>query len=149
MPSPPTCLPSRLPALLLALAPGLAPGLAAAQPWDGVYLLDPALGCAAPGGALTIAEGVFEGQGARCRMTLPVDVLDMEATLYTMECEGEGADEGERWTERAMLMEAAEGDALYVVWNGYAFRYERCPAGEPASGAPRVGPTDAPAPAAP
>jgi hypothetical protein len=26
-----------------------------------------------------------------------------------------------------MLMEAAEGDGIFVLWRGYAFRYDRCP----------------------
>lgn len=118
-------------ALLLALLPtGLA-----ALPWDGTYRPPggPCTQAAVGGGAIRIEGGVLDGVGARCAMTLPVDVLDMDATLYTMECEGEG----QRWTERAMLMRAAEGDAILLVWNGYAFRYERCPgATEGPAGAP-------------
>ncbi|WP_243730874.1 hypothetical protein [Rubellimicrobium sp. CFH 75288] len=116
---------SPLPCLgLVALLAGAAG--AAALPWDGTYR--PTLGAdcsriGEEGGAVRIAEGEFHGIGAVCEMTNPVDVLDMDATLYVMECEGGG----ETWTERAMLMRAAEGDAVFVIWNGYAFRYERCP----------------------
>lgn len=113
----------------------LAPGLAQAQtlPWDGLYRLGEGADCARvaeEGGALRISGGVFEGVGARCEMTRPVDVLDLGATIYTMQCEGEG----DAWSERAMFMRAAEGDAIFVLWRGYAFRYERCPdaAGVPA-----------------
>jgi hypothetical protein len=59
-------------------------------------------------------------------MTDPVDVLDFDATLYVMECSGEG----QAWTERAMLMDPAEGDGLFLLWRGYAFRYERCPSAD-------------------
>ena len=126
-----------LAALLCLLA---APALA--LPWDGTYRLSEGADCARvgeEGGALRIAEGVFEGVGATCAMTAPVDVVDMDATLYTMECEGEGGE----WVERAMVMRAAEGDAILVVWDGYAFRYDRCPAAGEAP--PEEGPGDAPA----
>jgi hypothetical protein len=74
------------------------------------------------GGALRIAEGVVTGVDSRCRMTEPVDILDLDATLYVMQCEGEGME----WSERAMLMQPAEGDGIFLLWRGYAFRYERC-----------------------
>lgn len=70
---------------------------------------------------------------ATCRMTEPVDVLDLGATLYVMACEGGGAE----WTERAMLMTPAEGEGIFVIWRGYAFRYDRCPA--PEGAAPEAG----------
>lgn len=113
------------------------PGLAAATPYDGVYRQHENAECAllgVDGGALLIREGVFYGVDAQCRMTRPVDVLDMNATLYTMECTGEG----QSWTARAMLMQAADGDGIIMVWNGYAFRYNRCPADR----APTVPPVD-------
>lgn len=121
-------LPALLPAVLtLAVAPAFA------LPWDGTYRPSPDADCARvgeEGGALRIAEGALHGIEATCEMTAPVDIVDMEATIYTMDCTGEG----ERWTERAIFMKAAEGDAIFVIWNGYAFRYERCPAEETAAG---------------
>jgi hypothetical protein len=114
---------------LLPVALTLSAAPVFALPWDGTYRLSPEADCARvgqEGGALRIAEGALHGVEATCEMTAPVDIVDMEATIYTMDCAGEG----ERWTERAILMEAAEGDAIFVIWNGYAFRYERCPAGE-------------------
>ncbi len=36
-----------------------------------------------------------------CEMTKPVNVNDMNATLYTLQCRGEG----ETWTKRALVME--------------------------------------------
>lgn len=110
----------------LLLAALLAPSLAAALPWDGTYRLSEDADCdrvGEEGGALRIAEGVLHGVELTCQMTEPVDVLNLDATLYTLDCEGEG----QSWTERAMLMKAAEGDAIYVAWRGYVFRYDRCP----------------------
>ena len=101
------------------------PGLARALPWDGTYRLSEEADCdriGEEGGALRIEGGVLTGVGSSCRMTEPVDVLDLDATLYVMECVGEG----ESWTERAMLMDAAEGDGIFLLWRGYAFRYDRC-----------------------
>ena len=103
-----------------------APGLALALPWDGTYRLSEDADCdqvGEEGGALRIEKGVLTGVGSYCRMTEPVDVLDLDATLYVMECEGEG----QSWTERAMIMEAAQGDGIFLLWRGYAFRYDRCP----------------------
>jgi hypothetical protein len=73
--------------------------------------------------AIEIRDGLFYGVEMECRMTRPVDVVNMDATLYTMHCSGEAAS----WTERAMLMNSAEDDGIIMVWNGYAFRYDRCP----------------------
>ncbi len=36
-----------------------------------------------------------------CEMTMPVNVTDMNATLYTLQCHGEG----ETWSKRALVME--------------------------------------------
>lgn len=103
------------------------PGLALATPYDGVYRQRANAECGlvgVDGGSLKIEGGIFYGVEVQCLMSRPVDVLDMDATLYTMQCSGED----ESWTERAMLMKAAEGDGIIMVWNGYAFRYDRCPA---------------------
>ena len=110
---------------VLVLALSLVPGLALATPYGGTYRQNANADCAlvgVDGGALRIEDGIFYGVESECRMTRPVNVVNMNATLYTMECSGEGA----RWTERAMVMEAAEGDGIIMVWDGYAFRYERC-----------------------
>ncbi len=104
----------------------LWPGLAVAGPWDGTYRQAANAECAlvgVDGGAVRIADGVFTGVDSSCEMTLPVDVLDMDATLYTMICTGEG----QTWSERAMVMRDAQADGIIMVWNGYAFRYARCP----------------------
>ena len=112
-------------ARLAALAV-LAPTVLSAGPWDGVYRQTANADCGlvgVDGGALKIEDGVFFGVESQCRMTRPVDVVDMDATLYTMECTGDGS----QWTERAMVMRAAEDDGIIMVWDGYAFRYDRCP----------------------
>ena len=114
------------------LLAALLPQAALALPWDGAYRLAEDAGCDEEGGSLRIEEGVLQGVDSICRMTDPVDVLDLDATLYVMECEGEG----QTWTERAMLMKAAEGDAIFLAWRGYVFRYDRCPGPEGASAEP-------------
>ena len=121
----------RSPVLALLL---MVPAAVQALPWDGTYRLSQGADCdrvGEEGGALRIGGGVFEGVGATCHMTEPVDVLDLDATIYVLDCEGEG----DTWTERAMFMRAAEGDAIFILWRGYAFRYERCPMPDDASSA--------------
>lgn len=111
----------RLP-LLLALLPGVL----AAQEFDGTYRQAANADCAlvgVDGGAVEIREGLFHGVGSECRMTKPVDVVGMDAQLFTMICSGKD----HHWTERAMLMHSAEADGIIMLWNGYAFSYERCP----------------------
>jgi len=114
---------------VLAAAALAGPAWAETLPWDGTYRLSEGADCdrvGEEGGALRIGEGVLTGVESSCRMTDPVDVLDLDATLYELECQGEG----QSWTERAMLMKAAQGDGIFILWRGYAFRYDRCPAPE-------------------
>lgn len=102
------------------------PGLALAGPYDGVFRQTANADCGlvgVDGGALEIRNGIFYGVDLECRMTRPVNVVNMDATLYTMQCSGEG----EVWSERAMLMHTGGGEGLIMIWNGYAFRYSRCP----------------------
>ena len=109
----------------LALALTLAPALAMATPYDGTYRQTANAECAligVDGGALKIEDGIFYGVEVECRMTKPVNVNDMDATLYTMQCSGGD----QNWTERAMMMQNKETDGLIMVWNGYAFVYDRC-----------------------
>lgn len=108
-----------------ALALVLAPSLALAAPYDGTYKQSANAECGlvgVDGGAVRIADGIFYGVEVECRMTRPVDVLSMDATLYTMQCSGED----QIWTERAMVMESAVDDGIIMLWNGYAFAYDRC-----------------------
>jgi hypothetical protein len=114
----------------LAAIIALLPTLAAAGPYDGVYKQVANADCAnigVDGGALKIEDGIFYGVEVECRMTRPVDVLQMDATLYTMQCSG-----GDQiWTERAMLMDSAEDDGILMIWNGYAFAYAVCEPSDP------------------
>jgi hypothetical protein len=110
----------------LALALIVLPGLAMATPYDGVYRQASNSDCGligVDGGALEIANGIFYGVELQCLMSRPVNVVGMNATLYSMQCSGQD----QSWTERAMVMKTREGDGIIMVWNGYAFRYERCP----------------------
>jgi hypothetical protein len=111
----------------LALALAIAPVMAFATPYDGTYRQNDNAECAlvgVDGGALRLEDGIFYGVEMECRMTRPVSVVNMDATLYTMACSGND----EIWTERAMVMKDAESDGgIIMVWNGYAFRYARCP----------------------
>lgn len=114
--------------LLLAAAPAHAQDVTA---FNGCGAPRPTTDCSVIGGdagALKIEDGVFQGADASCEMTRPVNVRDMDAQLFDMVCEGEDAE----FTERAMMMTAADG-GLILVWNGFAFKYESCPA-DPAAG---------------
>ncbi len=103
----------------------MMPMLASAGPFDGVYKQAANADCAnvgVDGGSLRIDKGIFYGVELECRMTRPVDVIDMDATLYTMQCVGED----QIWAERAMVMNNAAGNGIIMVWDGYAFAYDRC-----------------------
>ncbi|PJI86354.1 hypothetical protein BC777_2723 [Yoonia maricola] len=103
----------------------LLPMTLAASPYDGVYKQTANAECAlvgVDGGALKIEDDIFYGVEVQCRMTNPTDIDDMGATLYDMQCSGEGTS----WSERAMLMPDADDSGLYMIWSGYAFRYDRC-----------------------
>lgn len=113
--------------LLFKMTLGFAvlPALPFASPYDGVYKQTANAECAlvgVEGGSLKIENDIFYGVEVSCRMTSPVEVEGMEATLYEMQCTGED----ETWTERAMLMPDADDTGLYMIWKGYAFRYDRC-----------------------
>ncbi len=113
----------------LSFALCFLPFAAAVGPFDGVYKQTANSECSlvgADGGSLKIEESIFYGVEVECRMARPVDINDMNATIYHMECSGEG----EAWTERAMIMHDAEKTGIYMIWDGYAFRYDRCEEGE-------------------
>ena len=111
----------------LAICLVLLPVAAQATPYDGIYKQAANADCASVGaadGALQIEDNIFYGVQMECSMARPVDVVDMDATLYTLQCTGDD----QNWTERVMLMKKAEDDGLIMIWNGYAFAYERCDA---------------------
>ena len=100
-----------------------------AGPYDGVYKQTAHAECSlvgVDGGSLRIADNIFYGVEMECRLTKPVDINDMDATIYTMECSGRD----QIWTERAILMNDASKTGLYMIWDGYAFLYDRCEEGE-------------------
>ena len=111
--------------LFLALSVS-APVVAQEISFDGVFRQGPAAACeniGQDGGAFEIRDNTFFGVESECRMTRPVNVVDMNATLFDMKCSGEGTE----WQARAMFMKAAEG-GLIMVWDGFAFQYARCAA---------------------
>lgn len=126
----------------------ILPFMAGAGEFDGIYRQTRASDCTSigePGGALQIVDGRFIGVDSTCRMLRPVNVRDMNAKLFDMECSliprtpaealalagtPEDAENLPRintrpWRERALLMLAADG-GLIMLWNGYAFKYDRC-----------------------
>ena len=114
---------SRLAASVIALWAGVA----GAADYSGTYGLTAGSDCSIlgmdhPNGTIVISEGVFSGIESSCRMTRPVDVIGMDATLFTFECAGEGL----QWDMRVMLMWAAEG-GIYVIRDGFAAQYPACP----------------------
>ncbi len=96
----------------------LAPAVAVAKPYDSTYRQNgnsEGLLVGVDGGALRVDEGIFYGVEMECRMTRPVTVVSMDATLYTMVCSGED----QIWTERAMVMNDAEADGgIIMIWAG-------------------------------
>ncbi len=112
----------------------IAPAAAFAQAdvaFDGLWRPSPTAACeytGADGGALKIEDDVLYGVENRCTMTRPVNVRDMAAVLYDMECTGEGTE----FTGRAMFMTAADG-GLILVWDGFAYKYDACE-GDPVIG---------------
>ena len=111
-------------AVTLAVFPQIA--LAQSIDFTGVYHQGSAAACkriGTDGGAIQIDGTTFRGVESECRMTRPVNVVDMDAMLFDMDCTGEG----EEWEARAMFMNAASG-GLIMVWDGFAFEYARCQA---------------------
>ena len=97
--------------------------------FTGTYRQDATAACSdfgAVDGALRIADEVFYGAGGQCRMTNPVEVRAMDATLFDFECASADAE----WTARFFLSLAAD-DGLIVVSDGFAFKYDRCDPSDP------------------
>jgi len=112
---------------LLLPALGLAAAGAAAQPtpFDGDWTMGNPANCAIgmdhADFAFRIGGGQMQGIESVCRMTNPVPVRDLGATLYDMDCQGEG----ERWSYRNFLMLNREG-ALVMINDGDVTILARC-----------------------
>ena len=116
------------PLLTLGLA-AILPCTLSASPFDGVYKQTANAECAlvgVDGGSLKIEDDIFYGVEVECRMTNPVEIEGMSATVYDMACIGEGS----TWEERLIMMLDAQDPGIYLIWDGYAFRYERCEEGD-------------------
>lgn len=100
------------------------PAAAQETTFDGLWRANPTTEClytGDKGSALKVEDDVLYGVETQCDMTNPVNVRDMDAQLYDMECSGED----DAFADRAMFMRAEDG-GLYMIWNGIAFKYERC-----------------------
>ena len=96
-----------------------------ASPFDGIYKQTANAECAlvgVDGGSVKIENEIFYGVEVECRMVNPVEIDGMNAVLYDMACIGEGS----AWEERAIIMEDAQEPGILMIWDGYAFRYQRC-----------------------
>lgn len=80
--------------------------------------------------AIRIRGGMLYGLESGCEMTNPTQVRGMPATLYDMQCHGEG----QTWTYRTLLMIDADG-ALVQLQEGYARLMPRCTAASDPLGA--------------
>ena len=101
----------------------LVPTLAAATPYDGRYKQTTDSDCGVigqEGGAIEIEDGIFKGVELQCRMTRPVSVVDMDATLY-VQCSGQAELDG-----TCPCYASCKRDDVIMLWDGYAFVYEAC-----------------------
>lgn len=112
-------------ALITVLA--LFPTFLSAGEYDGLYhpagqrgwLCDePSLG--SDGGALAIRDGKLIGVENVCEMSNPVNVRDMDAVLYDLECMSEGESTSER------LLVARSDTGVIVLRNGFAAEWRTC-----------------------
>ena len=99
----------------------------AATPYDGVFRPNfdfaeswdcTTLG--AEGGAVGVEGDKLIGVENTCTLTDPVEVRDMNATLYDADCTGEGE------TVRARVMLMAHDYGIYVIRDGFVSDWLRC-----------------------
>ncbi len=98
---------------------------ALAGPYDGKYRYNDSWNCrdvGSDGGAIRIGKGTFEGVENHCTMSEPVAVRGLDATLYDLNCSGEG----KTWRNRIMLMRQDDG-TLLIVSEGVSHVWNRCP----------------------
>lgn len=100
---------------VLSLALSLVAAPLAADQYDGIYRPDQpwaeSWNCSdvgSDGGAMAVQDGWFYGVESACKLTNPVNVRDLPATLFDAECSAEG----ETYTQRVMLMSTARGVVL-------------------------------------
>ncbi|MEO9822125.1 MAG: hypothetical protein ABJ370_21575 [Paracoccaceae bacterium] len=72
------------------------------------------------GGAMAVINNQFIGVERACRLSNPVNVRDIDATLFDADCSAEG----KGMTERMMLMEMSDGIA--VLTNGSVVLLKQC-----------------------
>lgn len=113
-------------ALTLTLAL-MAGGASAQSPYDGTWTYLDASSCRPGSDAVVRVTGSeIRYYESLCRLSNPVPVRDMGATLYDADCAGEG----ETWQHRLMLMRTEEGQLLHLT-PGRAQLLNACPADSP------------------
>lgn len=112
-----------LPSLALLIAGTAA--TAQTGPYDGDWTIGDPAACAVgmdnTNFAFRIADGQIRGVESACRMTNPVEIRGLGATLFDMECAGEG----ESWSYRNFLMIDRQGD-LIMINDGDVSILSRC-----------------------
>ena len=102
----------------------LISGVSFAGEFDGKYRLNKSWNCAdvgSDGGAIMIDKGMFHGVESSCKMKKPTKVRDLDATLYDIECSGEGT----TWTNRMMIMRKNGG--VFILQKDSVGEWQRCP----------------------
>ncbi|MCA0206003.1 MAG: hypothetical protein LCH92_16775 [Proteobacteria bacterium] len=114
----------------LALSLAVTAGGAGAQSlYDGTWTFLDAASCR-PGSDAVVRVTLPEIRyyESLCRLSNPVPVRGMEATLYDADCAGEG----ETWHHRLLLMRTDDGQLLQLQ-DGFAQLLNACPAEAPAA----------------
>ncbi|GHA40940.1 hypothetical protein GCM10008927_01490 [Amylibacter ulvae] len=115
-------------AVIVAIGMNAANIAVAADKYDGVYRpvgqMFAGWDCTTigqDGGAIAIKKNVVYGIENNCKLTNPVNVNGMTATLYDANCAGEG----NSWRSRVMIMKADFG--LYYISDQFVASWQNCP----------------------
>lgn len=111
----------------LCLIALLVPSCLMAQGFDGLYFPEGQRGwlcdeesLGQDGGALAIRERKLIGVETSCALTRPVNVRDMDAVLYDLDCTAEG----EQATERALIARSDTG--VIILRDGFVAQWQKC-----------------------
>jgi hypothetical protein len=104
-----------------------APAIANSDAFDGRYFPQGAQGwdCTSigmDGGALAVQGGHLYGVESKCKISMPVSVRGMDATLFDLQCSAEGED----YSERVLMGHSEDGIVIVRNLGNVAF-LTRCP----------------------